>query len=144
MNTPIAYCVSCDPTPVCPPLDVVFVMDTSGSMTDEAAALCGDIAQVVADLDVLGITVHPNFLGISETPGGAFACLADDVLTMLGGEVPDDVRLRFPGRAFRLRIVGSGNRNCGGTVPVDRGSSAGDRSDQRRGALQRQPPGRLQ
>ena len=90
---------TCDPTPVCPPLDVVFILDTSGSMADEAAALCEDIAQVVSDWGALGITVKPWLLGITETPGGPFYCLADDVVTMLGGDVPAEPpsSCEFPG-----------------------------------------------
>ncbi len=72
----------------CPPVDIVFVMDTSGSMDGEAAALCASIAQVTADLTALGLTVSSSFLGITETPGGDYACLTDNVLNMLGAPVP--------------------------------------------------------
>ena len=72
----------------CPPLDVVFVMDTSGTMSDEAAALCANIASVVGELAAQGVEVRPTFLGISETPGGAFGCLTDTVSNMLGDAVP--------------------------------------------------------
>jgi len=75
----------------CPPLDIVFVMDTSGSMNDEAAALCNSIVQVVADLGALGIIVNPSFLGITQTPGGDFSCLTDNVANLLGTAVPGTV-----------------------------------------------------
>ncbi|MEE8170365.1 MAG: HYR domain-containing protein, partial [Phycisphaerae bacterium] len=74
----------------CPPVDLVFVMDTSGSMFDEAAALCSNMTQVVADLAADGIIVNPAFLGIVETPVGNFPCLQDSVLSFLGSAVPGD------------------------------------------------------
>ncbi|NUN96317.1 MAG: hypothetical protein HUU16_09105 [Candidatus Omnitrophica bacterium] len=77
-----------DDQETCPPVDLVFIMDTSGSMFDEAAGLCSSIQQVVADLAVQGITVTPSFLGITETPGGDFGCLTDNVANLLGGAVP--------------------------------------------------------
>lgn len=90
MNVPIADCVPCPPAYVCPPVDVVFVMDTSGSMRDEAAALCAGIFQVIADLNQQGVAIQANFLGITEAPGGSFSCLTNHVLGLLGGTVPGD------------------------------------------------------
>jgi hypothetical protein len=75
-------------TPICPPLDVVFVMDTSGSMDDEAQALCTTIGSIVATLQDQGITVYPSLFGITQTPGGDFDCLTSNVFDLLGGEVP--------------------------------------------------------
>ncbi|MCO6437503.1 MAG: hypothetical protein J5J06_10480 [Phycisphaerae bacterium] len=88
VHTPVPDCVACDPIASCPPLDVVFLLDTSGSMGDEAAALCTKMAQIVSDLTAEGIIVYPHFLGISETPGGPFSCLSNDVVSLLGGDVP--------------------------------------------------------
>jgi hypothetical protein len=97
-NVLIANCVPCSPGLLCPPMDVVFIMDTSGSMRDEAAALCSGIAQVVAELRQQGVTLHANFLGITETPGGSFACLTDNVVHLLGGTVPGNgASCPFPG-----------------------------------------------
>ncbi len=87
---PIAGCVPCTFNPSCPPLDVVFIMDTSGSMADEAAALCAQMTDIVADLALEGIQVNPVFLGITETPGRHFSCLTNDVVTLLGPDVPGD------------------------------------------------------
>lgn len=74
----------------CSPLDLVFVMDTSGSMYDEAAALCSSIDQVVVNLAMLGIEADPSFLGITEdgVANPRFPCLTDSVLNGLGGSVP--------------------------------------------------------
>jgi len=89
-STTTAGCVPCTFDPICPPLDVVFIMDTSGSMADEAAALCGQMTGVVADLALQGIDVNPVFLGITETPGRHFSCLTDNVVNLLGSIVPGD------------------------------------------------------
>jgi len=82
--------VPCGPDPVCGPLEIVFIVDTSGSMGDEAAALCTKLPQITADLAAGGITVQAHVLGITETPGRNFACLSTDVVTLLGGNVPGE------------------------------------------------------
>ncbi len=109
----------------CPPVDVVFIMDTSGSMDNEAVALCASITQVTADLTALGLTVSSSFLGITQTPGGDYACLTDNVLNMLGAPVPGSpaaccpdldqyedwgpataiVAARFPWTANAIRVI---------------------------------------
>jgi hypothetical protein len=71
----------------CPPLDVVFVMDTSGSMDDEGEALCSEIEQVAADLDAIGIEINAEFLGITQLD---FSCLTDTVENRFGTDVPGD------------------------------------------------------
>ncbi|MFQ5414057.1 MAG: hypothetical protein ACE5E6_06320 [Phycisphaerae bacterium] len=83
-------CVECLVEQLCPPVDVVFVMDTSGSMHNEGIALCSSILGVVADLKAQGITVNPDFLGITLTnnPGNNFPCLTDNVLNLLGPDIP--------------------------------------------------------
>ncbi len=74
-----------DECPSCPPVDVVFVMDTSGSMNDEGAALCNSINQVVADLLSQGIQVNATFLGITSA---SYSCLQGTVAGTLGTTVP--------------------------------------------------------
>lgn len=69
-------------------IDVVFIVDTSGSMDDEAAALCAAIPNVVSALGAQGLNVSATVLGITETPGGAFDCLSSSVLAQLGNVVP--------------------------------------------------------
>lgn len=71
----------------CAPVDVVFVVDTSGSMGDEAAVLCSSMQTVVANLGALGVQVQPAFLGITQT-GGGFNCLTASVASLLGTVVP--------------------------------------------------------
>ncbi|HUN80401.1 MAG TPA: hypothetical protein VMV81_02715, partial [Phycisphaerae bacterium] len=73
----------------CPPVDVVFIMDTSGSMDDEAAALCGNIHDVVAILEAKSITLHVAILGINEVLEGPYSCLTDSVTNLLGDSVPN-------------------------------------------------------
>jgi len=77
-----------DECPQCPPLDVVFVMDTSTSMNDEAGALCQSIGAIVAQLAGQGLTLSPTLLGISDNPGGAYGCLTNNVVNLLGTTVP--------------------------------------------------------
>ncbi len=77
-----------DDCPICPPVEVVFIMDTSTSMDDEAAALCGSINAVVVHLEAAGVEVQARLLGICDTPGGAYACLEDHVANLLGTTVP--------------------------------------------------------
>lgn len=47
---------------ICPVLDLVFVMDTSGSMEDEADALCDSVAGIQDDLEAEGIAVNVALL----------------------------------------------------------------------------------
>ncbi|MBX3355248.1 MAG: hypothetical protein KF724_06080 [Phycisphaeraceae bacterium] len=70
-------------------IEVVFVMDTSTSMADEAAALCAAIPQVIKALEASGTRVEATVLGITETPGGDFGCLTSNVAALLGPAVPD-------------------------------------------------------
>jgi DNA-binding beta-propeller fold protein YncE len=77
-----------DECPNCPPVEVVFIMDTSSSMNDEAAGLCAGLPQVAAALGAAGLEVHTTALGICDLPGGAYVCLEDTVIAMLGTAVP--------------------------------------------------------
>ncbi|UCG33323.1 MAG: hypothetical protein JSU68_01585, partial [Phycisphaerales bacterium] len=72
----------------CPALDVVFVMDTSGTISDEAEILCARIDSVIAKLALAGIDFNATIWGITQTPGGAFSCLTDTVANALGTDVP--------------------------------------------------------
>lgn len=69
-------------------VDLVFLMDTSGSMTDEGFALCAKTEEAVRLLSALGVDVLPTFYGITGTPGAPFACLTGNVLAALGAPVP--------------------------------------------------------
>ena len=77
-----------DECPVCPPVEAVFIMDTSSSMNDEAAALCSKIKAVGTILKGKGITLSSSALGISEAPGGAYSCLTNTVIKVHGTSVP--------------------------------------------------------
>lgn len=77
-----------DECPICPPVEVVFVMDTSSSMSGEGAALCATIDSIVLQLQATGIDVTPSLWGVAATPGGGFSCLTDNVLNALGNTVP--------------------------------------------------------
>ncbi len=94
----IPGCVPCEPGYDCAPVELVFIMDTSGSMRDEAAALCGQISDVVTQLETLGATITPTVLGITNTGNISFACLEDDVVSLLGPTVPGSPdTCAFPG-----------------------------------------------
>ncbi|MEM6928273.1 MAG: hypothetical protein AAF602_15170 [Myxococcota bacterium] len=67
------------------PVDMVIVMDTSGSMSDEISALCTNLANIVSTLQAQNIDVVPEFLGITSTRD----CLTNDVRTLLGDMIPD-------------------------------------------------------
>ena len=79
-----------DECPLCPPLELVFIMDTSQSMDGEASALCGSMASIVTHLESAGLSVDYRLLGICDLPGGAYACLEDHVANLLGTVVPGD------------------------------------------------------
>jgi len=66
-------------------LDVVFVIDTSGSMDDEAVNLCTRISSMVGQLYSTGYDVNVEVLGISEANQ---RCLTSSVLTKFGAAVP--------------------------------------------------------
>ncbi|UCC31583.1 MAG: hypothetical protein JSU86_04750, partial [Phycisphaerales bacterium] len=92
-NRPIPGCIPCTPNYVCPALDIVFIMDTSGSMRDEAAALCSSVDRILGGIETVDLSV----LGITETPVDAFGCLDGDVVTALGSTVPGEpTGCRFP------------------------------------------------
>lgn len=78
----------------CPPIDIVFLMDTSGSMEDEAAALCTAIEGVERELLRRGARVAAiTLLGITETAADtddpeAYACITRHVAETYGTAVP--------------------------------------------------------
>ncbi len=89
-------------------LDIVFVMDTSGSMGDEAADLCSEISGVQSELEALGLTVTVTLLGIAGNPGGPFECLTSNVNARLGSDLQlsrNAVQLDAQPRASLLRSL---------------------------------------
>ncbi len=89
---PIPGCIPCGAGFTCdPPTEVVFIVDTSGSMRDEAAALCEGIAGLQQEFADGGISLVAHIFGITDTGDGAsFACLTGDVVSELGGDVPGE------------------------------------------------------
>jgi hypothetical protein len=72
----------------CPPVDVVFVMDTSGSIDDEARQICTNINAITQELQSMSIGIRVTMLGIDEAPGDNYFCLTDSVVHLLGADVP--------------------------------------------------------
>ncbi|UCG33933.1 MAG: hypothetical protein JSU68_04710, partial [Phycisphaerales bacterium] len=73
----------------CQAIDVVFAVDTSGSIQDEGAALCEGMQMIVDELAAKGIPVFAELLGMVENPkGSSFECLTGSVLATYGGDVP--------------------------------------------------------
>jgi hypothetical protein len=107
-------------------VEIVFTVDTSGSMSDEAAALCNNIAMVQGKLINEGLMASTHLLGIG-TPDipGDFPCLTDTVGHLLGTAVPGNggacggpldsneswgpstaiVAQRYPWQAGALRVI---------------------------------------
>jgi hypothetical protein len=77
-----------DDCPDCPPVEVIFIMDTSTSMDDEASILCGRMDQVIETLEFAGLDVIPLLLGVCDLPGGIYNCLEDHIVNLLGTTVP--------------------------------------------------------
>jgi hypothetical protein len=69
-----------DGCPICPSLEMVFVVDTSGSMWDELYALCGAIEDTIAPLAAAGIALDYELLGIAS----GFECTFEHVLGKYG------------------------------------------------------------
>jgi hypothetical protein len=88
----IEGCMTCSGVEDCPEVDLVFAIDTSGSMDEDAAAVCASIDGIVSDLANSGVTVNHTILGIEETADEAddpgFSCLENSVLNLLGIDVP--------------------------------------------------------
>lgn len=120
----IPGCVACEPGHDCVPVELVFIMDTSGSMRDEATALCGQINDVVADLEDLGASVAPTLLGITNTGDISFACLEDDVVTLLGSTVPGTMdTCAFPGAESSFESWGPATAIVAANFPWTPGST---------------------
>jgi len=66
--------------------EIVFAMDTSGSMSDEFSTLCTRIDTIVNGLKAKGINVEPHIYGIN----GTLACATDTIYNIIskGGNTP--------------------------------------------------------
>ena len=68
-------------------VDVVLIIDTSASMSDELRALCRAVPDVVTDMDQRGIAVDATVLGVAETR----ACAAEQVTRLIpDGQTQDN------------------------------------------------------
>ena len=77
----------------CSGLDVVFAMDTSGSMGDESQALCDAVSAVENALITLGMPANRLRVALKGITGGptysgGFACLDDSIANTYGTPVP--------------------------------------------------------
>jgi hypothetical protein len=72
----------------CPPLDVVFNVDTSASNQEEADLLCNSISAIVSNLAAEDIVVDAHILAIGVPAAGLGACPATSVASALGSDVP--------------------------------------------------------
>ncbi|MFO0747235.1 MAG: Ig-like domain-containing protein [Myxococcota bacterium] len=73
------------------PVEIVFAVDTSGSMDDEAAVLCANIDSIVTSLQAEGIQVTARIFGIGQNAadaGAAFSCLQGKIVDFMSGDVP--------------------------------------------------------
>jgi hypothetical protein len=74
----------------CPPLDVVIILNTRGSIAEEASGLCVAIDQVAQAVQQLGLSVRTTALGVTTRPSKGLECVGDDVVHLLGAEVPGE------------------------------------------------------
>ncbi len=73
------------------PVEMVFAVDTSGSMGDEAATLCSNLSAVISVLQAEGVTVHTTIYSIGSDSSGFYSCDAGGVLgTALGTDLLGD------------------------------------------------------
>jgi MYXO-CTERM domain-containing protein len=77
-----------DECAACPPLDVVFNVDTSASNQEEADLLCNTISGIVSNLAAEDLVVDAHILGIGVPAAGLGACPATSVASALGSDVP--------------------------------------------------------
>lgn len=80
-------CIPPDPLPCVPqdlPVEIVFVMDTSGSMQDEAEALCNAIEDIILILELNDVQLNVYLFSISNDNPDPFPCLTDSVNDLYG------------------------------------------------------------
>ena len=91
--------------------DVVFIMDTSGSMDDEFSTLCTKIPTIISDLQSQGISVTYKIVGITQNRD----CTSDYVTNMVPNPISDhsedwgpatqDIAEKYSWRAGATRII---------------------------------------
>jgi len=91
--------------------DVVFIMDTSGSMDDEFSTLCSMIPTIISDLQSQGISVTYQIVGITTNRD----CTSDYVTNMVSypisdhsedwGSATEDIATKYQWRAGATKII---------------------------------------
>ncbi len=84
------------------PVEIVFVMDTSGSMEDEAEVLCNAIGDIILILELNGVELNVHLLSISNDNLEPFPCLTDSVNDLFNV----DLYLESWGEAVSVLSVG--------------------------------------
>ncbi len=122
---------------------VLFALDTSGSMDDEFAVLCDKIGKVVSGLVLENIDISYQILGISEN----YRCTTDTVKALAsrnGGSTVNheedwgpaivDLSRRNPWESGRVRVVvtlsDEGTQNGGNPSDVDKFGGTWDDADE--------------
>jgi Mg-chelatase subunit ChlD len=92
-------------------VDVVFIMDTSGSMDDEFDALCGNIQAIVTNLQGRGIQVNYKIYGISGNRNCTTGYITQDISGATAiheedwGPAVRDVAVAYPWQAGATRLI---------------------------------------
>jgi uncharacterized protein YycO len=100
-----------------PQVDVVFAMDTSGSMDDESQALCEQITQLIGELQKRGLIVQYRILNITPQVDftSGLSCATDSVqMSIPGATVMNnedwgpavrDLAIGYPWQPQHVRLV---------------------------------------
>jgi len=102
--------------PVTGNVDIVFVFDTSGSMSDEGQSLCSVVGTVVQDIQDDGFTVRYNVWAIdSSWSSYTFPCITTSVMDEFTGELSNhnedwgpatsDISTMYPWEAGYTRVI---------------------------------------
>lgn len=78
---------------LCDPIDMLVIFDTSGSMDDEAEAVCTKLDAIKSEIEDGGIEASLTVMGITENEGNvasAWSCVTDNIQNFLGDSVPDE------------------------------------------------------
>ena len=91
--------------------DVVFIMDTSGSMSDEFSTLCAEITTIISSLQSQGITVTYKIVGITANRDCTSDYVTNMVLNPISNHLEDwgpatqDIAEKYSWRAGATRII---------------------------------------
>ena len=126
MGCPPGHCCGVDTIPVCNPVDIVIIMDTSGSMEDEIDELCAGMAQI-RDHGNGDQTIRVRIMIIngagSEVSHLISSCSTTDEITLTG---PDNDLVTSLATQVPLGIP-SGEYTC--STSLTSGCSNNDRAE---------------